>query len=53
MPDYKIADLKVHMDCESEMLLSRGRPYEVEDDSPVDINLVLTEKKIKYYNRHE
>lgn len=49
MPDYKIADLKVHMDCESEMLLSRGRPYEVDDDSPVDINLVLTEKKIQYY----
>jgi hypothetical protein len=49
MPNYKIADLIVHMDCKSEMLLSRGKPYEVSDDLTPDIDIFLTEKKIKYY----
>jgi len=49
MPKYSIADLIVNMDCESDMLLSRGRAYEVSGDTKVDINLVLEEKRIKYY----
>ncbi len=49
MPNYKIADLIVNMDCKSEMLLSRGKPYEVSEDMVPDITLTLEEKKIKYY----
>lgn len=49
MPKYKIADLIVQMEPQSEMLLSRGKPYEVSDDSSPDIVINLEERKIKYY----
>ncbi|MBR3594352.1 MAG: hypothetical protein IKL44_06750 [Clostridia bacterium] len=49
MPNYKIADLIVNMDCKSDMLLSRGKPYQVSDALKPDLVFTLDEKRVKYY----